>query len=181
MNSYGGFVSHYRDCFAQERRYIIKGGPGCGKSTLMRRIAHEAEQRGLEVEYYDCSSDPGSLDGIVLPSLDIAMFDGTAPHEEAADAPGWRDNLIDLGAYWDSKILRDHQDEIILLSEKKTEAYRGAYRYLGMAGTASLLRLELLKIMYLVIPFALDAIITFILSRLKVEEANEQLRSVINN
>ena len=53
MNSYGGFVSHYRDCFAQERRYIIKGGPGCGKSTLMRRIAHEAEQRGLEVEYYE--------------------------------------------------------------------------------------------------------------------------------
>ena len=77
MNSYGGFVSHYRDCFAQERRYIIKGGPGCGKSTLMRRIAHEAEQRGLEVEYYDCSSDPDSLDGIVLPSLGIAMFDGT--------------------------------------------------------------------------------------------------------
>lgn len=144
MNSYGGFVSHYRDCFAQERRYIIKGGPGCGKSTLMRRIAREAEQRGLEVEYYDCSSDPGSLDGIVLPSLGIAMFDGTAPHEEAASAPGWRDNLIDLGAYWDSKALREHQDEIIPLSEKKTEAYHGAYRYLGMAGTASLLRLELL-------------------------------------
>lgn len=41
--------------------------------------------------------------------------------------------------------------------------------------------ISMLKIMYLVIPFALDAIITFILSRLKVEEANEQLRSVMNN
>jgi len=30
-----------------------------------------------------------------------------------------------------------------------------------------------------VIPFALDAIITFILSRLKVEEANEQLRAAV--
>jgi GPH family glycoside/pentoside/hexuronide:cation symporter len=28
-----------------------------------------------------------------------------------------------------------------------------------------------------VIPFALDAIITFILSRMKVEEANEKLRA----
>ena len=37
--------------------------------------------------------------------------------------------------------------------------------------------ISMLKIMYLVIPFALDAIITFILSRLKVEEANEQLRA----
>jgi GPH family glycoside/pentoside/hexuronide:cation symporter len=39
----------------------------------------------------------------------------------------------------------------------------------------------MLKIMYLVIPFALDAIITFILSRLKVEEANEQLRAAMDN
>ena len=37
--------------------------------------------------------------------------------------------------------------------------------------------ISMLKIMYLVIPFALDAIITFILSRLKVEEANEKLRA----
>lgn len=144
MNSYGGFVSHYKSSFAQERRYIIKGGPGCGKSTLMRRIAAEAERRGCSVEYYDCSSDPDSLDGIVLPSLGIAMFDGTAPHEEAASAPGWRDNLIDLGAFWDTELLRTHQDEIIALSEHKSAAYHKAYRYLGMAGTAALLRLELL-------------------------------------
>ena len=37
--------------------------------------------------------------------------------------------------------------------------------------------ISMLKIMYLVIPFALDAIITFILSRMKVEEANEKLRA----
>ena len=41
--------------------------------------------------------------------------------------------------------------------------------------------ISMLKIMYLVIPFALDAIITFILSRLKVEEANEQLRAAMDN
>ena len=39
--------------------------------------------------------------------------------------------------------------------------------------------ISMLKIMYLVIPFALDAIITFILSRLKVEEANEKLRAAV--
>ena len=32
---------------------------------------------------------------------------------------------------------------------------------------------------YLVIPFALDVIITFILSRMKVEEANEKLRAAV--
>ena len=39
--------------------------------------------------------------------------------------------------------------------------------------------ISMLKIMYLVIPFALDAIITFILSHLKVEEANEKLRAAV--
>ena len=39
--------------------------------------------------------------------------------------------------------------------------------------------INMLKIMYLVIPFALDAIITFILSHLKVEEANEKLREAV--
>ena len=34
----------------------------------------------------------------------------------------------------------------------------------------------MLKIMYLILPFALDAIITILLSRMKVEEANEKLR-----
>ena len=37
--------------------------------------------------------------------------------------------------------------------------------------------ISMLKIMYLVIPFVLDAIITFILSRMKVEEANAKLRA----
>lgn len=37
--------------------------------------------------------------------------------------------------------------------------------------------ISMLKIMYLVLPFVLDAIITFILSRMKVEQANEQLRA----
>ena len=39
--------------------------------------------------------------------------------------------------------------------------------------------ISMLKIMYLMIPFALDAIITFILSHLKVEEANEKLREAV--
>ena len=41
--------------------------------------------------------------------------------------------------------------------------------------------INMLKIMYLIIPFVLDAIITFILSRMKVEEANEKLRTELNH
>ena len=41
--------------------------------------------------------------------------------------------------------------------------------------------INMLKLMYLVIPFVLDAIITVILSRMKVEEANDKIRAEMNN
>ena len=68
-NSGKGFCSFYGEIFSPERterRYLIKGGPGTGKSSLMRRVAGEAEKRGYGVEYYRCSSDPTSLDAILI-------------------------------------------------------------------------------------------------------------------
>ena len=41
--------------------------------------------------------------------------------------------------------------------------------------------INMLKLMYLVIPFVLDAIITFILSRMKVEDANDKIRAEMKN
>uniref|UniRef100_UPI003FF04020 MFS transporter n=1 Tax=Gemmiger qucibialis TaxID=2997294 RepID=UPI003FF04020 len=41
--------------------------------------------------------------------------------------------------------------------------------------------INMLKLMYLVIPFVLDAIITVILSRVKVEEANDKIRAEMKN
>ena len=82
-NSPDGFYSLYDqliDPAAAEDIFILKGGPGCGKSTLMRRVGTALEDKGLQVEYIQCSGDPDSLDGIVAPALKIAIVDGTAPH-----------------------------------------------------------------------------------------------------
>ena len=46
--------------------YLIKSGPGCGKSTLMKRLARKAEQQGQPIERVHCASDPDSLDGVVF-------------------------------------------------------------------------------------------------------------------
>ena len=66
-NSAEGFVSLY-DWWVDQRTiqayYTIKGGAGCGKSTLMGKVAARMEQEGYEVEYIRCSGDPDSLDGI---------------------------------------------------------------------------------------------------------------------
>lgn len=60
---------------------VLKGGPGVGKSTLMRTVGKAMEERGETVEYLYCSGDPASLDGVHIPSIRTAIVDGTAPHE----------------------------------------------------------------------------------------------------
>lgn len=62
-------------------RYFIKGRPGTGKSTLMKKIAANAANRGINVDMYYCASDPNSLDMLVLKEIDTCIFDSTPPHE----------------------------------------------------------------------------------------------------
>ena len=81
-NAPTGFYSLYDHLLPSEQApaiYILKGGPGCGKSTLMRRVAAWAEEAGLTPEYILCSGDPDSLDALILPTKAVAIVDGTAP------------------------------------------------------------------------------------------------------
>ena len=50
-NSPSGFYSLYDELLPveqAEQMYILKGGPGCGKSTLMRQVARQAREAGLQ-------------------------------------------------------------------------------------------------------------------------------------
>ena len=52
-NSPTGFYSLYDqliDPAGAKSIYILKGGAGCGKSSLMRKVGQRAEERGLAVE-----------------------------------------------------------------------------------------------------------------------------------
>ena len=134
-NSGEGFVSFYEQIFNSseiKRRYLIKGGPGTGKSTLMRRAAAQAEEKGASVVYYHCSSDPSSLDGIIIDGK-IAVIDSTAPHTIEPALVGARDTIVDLGAFWNSNVLEAQAQRISLFSEKKKRAYALAYRFLSAA------------------------------------------------
>ena len=82
-NSDNGFVSHFEQLqnpHSGLRPYLIKGGPGTGKSSFMKKIGTNALSRGEEVELIHCSSDPDSLDGVFLTQSQIAFVDATPPH-----------------------------------------------------------------------------------------------------
>ena len=60
-NTARGFVNDADDIFSGLKKlYILKGGPGTGKSTWMKRAAEKAEKAGYPVERYFCSSDSSS-------------------------------------------------------------------------------------------------------------------------
>lgn len=119
-----GFVSHYDALFREaETVNIIKGGSGCGKSTFMRSIAAAAKQRGLEVVYILCSSDPDSLDGILLPRLGLAYADGTAPHVLEPDLCGGSRNYLNFGEYYDRPAMRKNEAEILLTQRQNQAQY----------------------------------------------------------
>ena len=138
-NSKKGFYSYYGECFDTpeiKHLYAIKGGPGTGKSRFMRDVSRYAEGLGWKCEYIYCSSDPDSLDGIILSKEEerIGLLDATAPHVYEPSHPGVREDMINLGEFWNIETLSRSAEEIEKLSLAKGAAYRKAYRYLCGVG-----------------------------------------------
>lgn len=63
------------------KRYFIKGRPGTGKSTIMKKIVKKANENKFNTIVYHCALDPKSLDMVIIPKLNLCIFDSTSPHE----------------------------------------------------------------------------------------------------
>lgn len=139
-NTKHGFYSLYdsfTDPAAGDFLWVLKGGPGCGKSTFMKRIGAAAEQAGERVEYIHCSGDPASLDAIYIHGRRVAYVDGTAPHVVEAVCPGAASLYLDLGSYFDAAALSQRRADIAALDRRYKAHYEAAYRLLA-AGAALL-------------------------------------------
>lgn len=107
--------------------FILKGGPGTGKSTLMKKIGKGLEALKYDIEYVHCASDPDSLDGVIIPKLGVGIVDGTAPHVIEPTAPGAIEEYINLGVAWDTDKLAIHAKEILDIQNKIKKCYEKAY------------------------------------------------------
>ena len=134
-NTCDGFKNHFDSIFPNENSftYILKGGPGTGKSTFMKKLANIYEEKGFTIEKFYCSSDPNSLDGVRIVEKNIAVVDGTAPHTAECSIPGAKEVIVNLGAAIEKNI-RKSLKEISLLLEKKKKCFNLAYGYLETAG-----------------------------------------------
>lgn len=142
MNDLAGTVRHYyaggntargfyslfdSNLEGLDRIYILKGGPGSGKSSLMKAIGEQWHDAGYDVEYIHCASDNESIDGVIVPQLKVGIVDGTAPHVIEPKVPGAVEEYVNLGTAWDSDKLADERGKIEALNQSISAAYRQAY------------------------------------------------------
>jgi hypothetical protein len=122
-----GFFSYYDYILPKDSRriYVIKGGPGVGKSTFMTSIAKYMVDLGYDVEVHHCSSDNNSIDGVVFPAIGVGILDGTSPHVVDPKVPGAVDEIVWLGEFWDEDAVRAKKKEI-LQAQRGIESVFGA-------------------------------------------------------
>lgn len=114
---------------------LIKSGPGCGKSTLMKQLARRAIQQGEPVECIHCASDPDSFDGVIFVRQRRAIVDATAPHTIEPDAPGADEVVLSLYHTIQADALRPHAEEVKALFARNAALRARAARYVASAGS----------------------------------------------
>lgn len=132
-NSADGFVSFFKNCYNPFDGWscgIIKGGPGSGKSSFMKRLLKYSKRPTLCY----CGSDPDSLDAVLIPEKKLALLDGTSPHTQEPFLPGVSEEILNFGEFWDKAKIKENREEIISLTLKNKQELAAASEYLKASG-----------------------------------------------
>lgn len=125
-----GFSGWFAQAAAEPgaRPRLIKAGPGCGKSTFMRRMGERAAScapTGSVIEQLHCSSDADSLDGVRLPDGTLYL-DATAPHTLDCKYPGAAERVVSFYDTLDNDYLEEHSAEVLALGRQNSELLQRA-------------------------------------------------------
>ena len=138
-NTAQGYFSLFPELFDAKdgwTAYLIKGGPGTGKSGMMKRISAKAQERGYAVERVYCSSDPQSLDAVRIPALKVCLLDATAPHTLDPQYPGAAETIVNLGEAWDREKLKENAQRIMVLTDGNKALHKRSVMFFQAAACA---------------------------------------------
>ena len=105
-----------------EKRLFIKGYPGTGKSSMMKKFANEALSKGYDVQLVWCGLDSNSIDMVILPELKFCIFDSTEPHVyfPGENRPG--DEIFDIAQHCHPTEIEERNIQEIVAAYKETMA-----------------------------------------------------------
>ena len=131
-----GFTGYFNQVTGTNFKHsvLIKAGPGCGKSTMMKKIANHLTEKGHDVWLVHCSSDPSSLDGVICPDIGFCIVDSTAPHTLEPRYPVACEEVLSLYHLLDESKIKEKRLEIIELYNKCASLHERATRYITAAG-----------------------------------------------
>ena len=114
-----------------EKRFFIKGYPGTGKSSMMKKFAKEALSRGYDAQLVWCGLDANSIDMVILPELSFCIFDSTEPHVYFPDETRPGDEIFDIAKYCHPTEVEESNIKRIVTKYKATmaEATQFAHQY----------------------------------------------------
>lgn len=147
-NTPQGFFSLFNHLYYPEQDwfcYIIKGGPGTGKSTLMKKIVEVSQKNKIKTELIYCSSDPHSLDAVIFPEIKKCIVDGTAPHTLDPIYPGISDKIINLGDFWNEKKLKKQKHKLLNLFADNKKFHNNSRALLKFIGKIQNIKNSIVK------------------------------------
>ncbi len=135
-NAPKGYYSKFDQLFSsapEGKCYLLKGGPGTGKSTLLKKVASALKEKDVDIELIYCSADTDSLDAVITADGRFAVLDATLPHAVEPRYPGIYESTVSLSDCWDEEKLRRNKKKASALFDKNRRLHEEARRYISAA------------------------------------------------
>lgn len=121
-----------------QRIYVLLGGPGTGKSTVIKVLGLEMSERGYEVDFLRSANEPDSMAGFIIREAGFAVLNAQEISPLRVRAPGVTENFSDFTAFCDEhkllklrrkilsaeqelSVIQTHLDEILVSVEGQSK------------------------------------------------------------
>jgi len=94
------------------------GGPGTGKSTIIKVIGLELLDRGYDIDFLRSVRDPNSMAGFIIPRMGLAMLDAMEVSPLRWQAPGVVEKFTDFSLFCNELKLEKQRSSIIELEKR---------------------------------------------------------------
>ncbi|MGI6119804.1 MAG: hypothetical protein ACOYIB_04405 [Desulfosporosinus sp.] len=100
-----------------KRVYVLLGGPGTGKSTLIKITGLEMLDRGYGVDFLRSVREPDSMAGFIMPQIGLVMLDAMKVSPLHWQAPGVVEKFVDFSIFCDELKLEKQRSQIFKIQK----------------------------------------------------------------